>query len=212
MYQRVTQPNFEELMSYINRYEGFFTSQHARLAGYSVQNQSYHVKRGEWERHGRGIFRYKYYPHIGQRQDLIVATLWTCNRSGQPTGVVSHDSALAVHKLSTWSGHGIHMSVPEGFRRRSSCIYRVRLHRRHLNECDVEDLESFKVTTPVRTIADLLLSKHIENIHVLDAMKDAVRRKLITKGDIKRACLNPDAQALVVELFDKVNSTKAHEV
>lgn len=205
MHQRVTQPRFDELMRYINRYEGFFTSQHARLSGYSVQNQSYHVKKCDWERHGRGIFRYKYYPHLGQRQDLIVATLWTCNRAGTPTGVVSHDSALVVYKLSTWSGHGIHMTVPENFRRRSSCIYTVRLHRRDLKESDIDDLESFRVTTPVRTIVDLLMSKHIERIHLIDAMKDALRQKLISRHDIKRACLQPIEQDLILELYERAS-------
>lgn len=207
MHQTITQPSFDELMRYVNRYEGFFTSRHAALSGYSVQNQSYHVKNGDWERHGRGIFRYKYYPHVGQRQDLIVATLWTSTRAGTPSGVVSHDSALVVHKLSTWSGHGIHMSVPENFRRRSSCIYRVRLHRRHLNEVDIEDLESFMVTTPVRTIADLLMSKHVERIHLLDAMTDAVRRKLISHTDIRRACLTPIEQELVLQLYQQASQS-----
>lgn len=207
MYQTVTQPSFDELTRYINRYEGFFTSHHARLAGYSVQNQSYHVKNGDWERHGRGIFRYKYYPHLGQRQDLIVATLWTCNRAGTPVGIVSHDSALVVHKLSTWSGHGIHMSVPDNFRRRSSCIYRVRLHRRHPDDADIEDLESFRVTTPVRTIADLLMSKHIERIHLLDAMKDALRKKLISPHDIRRACLQPIERELMLELYERASNS-----
>lgn len=213
MYETVTSPDFDKLTKYINRYDGFFTSKHARLSGYSVQNQSYHVKQGQWERHGWGIFRYKYYPHLANhRPDLIVATLWSCGRSGLPQGVISHDTALSVHKLSTWSGHGIHMTVPNNFRRRSHCIYKVRLHCAELDESDIDDLESFRVTTPLRTIVDLLLSHHIESIHIVDAINDALRQRLITFNQIKEAKLTPNERELLTGLLRRVNYSKADEI
>jgi predicted transcriptional regulator of viral defense system len=212
MYARVTGPDFDKLNRFINQYEGFFTSRHARLAGYSVQSQSYHVKRGHWERHGWGIFRYKYYPQLDQRSDLIVATLWSCDRLGVPQGVISHDSALQIHKLSTWSDHGIHMTVPENFRRRSQCMYKVRLHYGELEDADIEDLDSFRVTKPLRTIVDLLLSNHIERIHIVDAINDAFRKTLITFNDIKKVKLTARERELLTGLLHEVNYSRVHEI
>lgn len=212
MHERITGPDIEKLKRYINHYSGFFTSKHARLCGYSVQNQSYHVKQGQWERYGSGIFRDKRYPHLGQRCDLIVATLWSCDRLGIPRGVISHDSALSVHKLSTWSGHGVHLTVPKNFRRRSRCIYNVRLHYGELNDEDIDYQECFSVTTPLKTIVDLLQSTHIESIHLVDAINDALRRKLITFNEIKRANLSPHQRELLIGLLHRVNYEKVNEI
>lgn len=213
MYETVTRPDFDQLTKYINRYQGFFTSRHARASGYSVQNQSYHVKQGNWEKYGWGIFRYKYYPHLpDDRADLIVATLWSCDRFGIPKGVISHDTALPIHKLSTWSGHGIHMTVPKNFRRRSRCIYPVRLHYNELQESDLEDLGSFRVTTPLRTIIDLLFSTHVESIHVVDAVSDAIRQKLITPRQIKEAKLTQHEREILIGLLRRVNYSKVDEI
>lgn len=213
MHETVTGPDFEKLTKHINRFDGFFTSKHARLSGYSVQNQSYHVKQGPWEKHGWGIFRYKYYPHLAnQRPDLIVATLWSCGRSGHPQGVISHDTALSIHRLSTWSGQGVHMTVPKSFRRRSQCKYKVRLHYGELDETDIEDRESFRVTTPLRTIVDLLISNHIESIHLVDAINDALRQKLITFNEMKEAKLTQHERELLTALLRRVNYSKADDI
>jgi predicted transcriptional regulator of viral defense system len=213
MHKTVTRPDFDKLIKYINRGDGFFTSKHARAAGYSVQNQFYHVTQGQWERQGAGIFRYKYYPQLpNQRPDLVVSTLWSCDRIGKPVGIISHDTALSVHKLSTWSGYGVHMTVPKGFRRRSQCIYKVRLHYGDLDESDIEDYGSFRITTPLRTIIDLLLCTHIESIHIADAINDALQRKLITLSMLKKANLTPHERKLLTDLLWKVNYAKANEI
>jgi predicted transcriptional regulator of viral defense system len=144
--------------------------------------------------------------------DLIVATLWSCGRAGVPQGVISHDTALSVHKLSTWSGYGIHMTVPPNFRRRTQCIYKVRLHKAELKDDDIEDMESFRVTTPLRTIVDLLLSTHIESIHLVDAMNDALRQRLTTFNQMKEATLTPHEKQLLIDLLRRVNYSKADEI
>jgi predicted transcriptional regulator of viral defense system len=183
------------------------------LAGYSIQNQSYHAKTGVWERHGWGIFRYKYYPHLpGDRPDLIVATLWSCGRDGSPQGVISHDTALSFHKLSTWSGSGVHMTVPEQFRRRSRCEFKVRLHRGQLETDDIEDMGSFRITTPLRTILDLLRSTHIERIHIVDAMNDALRRQLFTHRQLKKAASTLEEKAMLIEILQRIKYPKINEI
>lgn len=213
MQQSITGPSFEKLSKLINLSEGFFTSKQARMAGYSIQNQAFYVKAGHWERYGWGLFRYRYYPHTaGERPDLIVPTLWSCNRSGVPQGVISHDTALSFHKLSTWSGHGVHMTVPINFRRRSQCKFKVRLHFGSLSEDDIEDIGPFKVTTPMRTILDLHRSPHIERIHIVDAVAEALRKKLITFNEIKEAAVEPQTKQLFIDILNRIHHPRAHEI
>lgn len=213
MHRPVTNPDFERLSKWINRYDGFFTSKHAQWSGYSLQNQVYYVKSGQWERYGSGIFRYKLFPHsAAERPDLIVATLWSCNRAGVPQGVISHDTALAYHKLSTWSGNGVHMIVPKNFRRRALCKFKVRLHFDSLHEEDFEDIGPYRVTSPLRTLIDVVKSRHIERTHVVDAVADALRKKQVTFSEIKSASLDADTKRLFAEILEHIGHTRADEI
>jgi len=213
MLQTPNSPDFKRLSKWINRFDGFFTSKHANWSGYSRQNQSFYVKSGHWERYGTGIFRYKLFPHTaGTRPDLIVATLWSANREGLPQGVISHDTALAYHKLSTWSGHGLHMTVPNNFRRSAICKFKVRLHFGVLTEDEIEDIGPFKVTTPFRTLIDVLQSKHIEKNHVVDAFADAFRTKQVTFYEFKSAKLDEETKQLVAHILNRIGHPKANEI
>ena len=104
------------------------------------------------------------------------------------------------------------MTVPKSVRRRSQCKYKVRLHYGELDDTDIEDRESFRVTTPLRTIVDLLLSNHIERIHLVDAINDALRQKLITFNEMKEAKLTPRERDLLTALLRRVNYAKADDI
>lgn len=213
MHQNRTKPEFDKLNKWINRYDGFFTSKHARLAGYSPQNQAFYRKSGQWEKHGSGLFRYKYFPqNLAIRTDLIVPTLWSSNREGVPQGVISHDTALAYYKLSTWIGNGIHMTVPENFRRRALCKFRVRLHFAALEDSEIEDFGPFKVTTPLRTLLDVIESKHIEKMHVVEAVSDALQKKLVSFSQLKSASINEQTKVRLAEILCRLNHPRANEI
>lgn len=70
---------------------GFFTAQQALAIGYAYPEQHYHVAHGNWERVARGVFRLHEYP-LPEREDLIVLSLMSHGRSGQPQAVVSHET------------------------------------------------------------------------------------------------------------------------
>lgn len=213
MLQTHIKPSFEKLSKWINRYDGFFTSKHANWSGYSRQNQAFYVKSGQWERHGTGIFRYKLYPHnAGERPDLIVPTLWSSDRAGIPQGVISHETALACYKLSTWSGHGVHMTVPENFRRSAICKFKVRLHFAALEEDEVDDLGPFKVTTPLRTLFDVLRSRHIETMHIVDAFADAFRTKQLTFRELKKVKLDEKTRKQLMDVLIRLGHPNAREI
>src|SRR5450759_4218672 len=95
---------------------GYLTSKQALSAGYSYSDQHYHANSGDWLRIDRGIYRLANYPSP-ERPDLIVLTLVSHDRSGEPQAVVSHESALAVHEISDANPARIHLTVPPGFRK-----------------------------------------------------------------------------------------------
>ncbi len=159
------------------------------------------------------MFRYKYSPqNLGIRADLIVATLWSSNRYGVPVGVISHDTALEYYKLSSWIGNGIHMTVPENFRRRALCKYRVRLHFATLVEDEIEDFGPFKMTTPVRTLIDVIESKHIEKMHIVEAVSDALQKKLVTFSQLKSARMNEQVKTHLAEILRRIDHPRANEI
>lgn len=125
---------------------GYFTATQAREAGYPKQLQHYHARRGNWVREDRGIYRIWEWSGSSY-DDLIRWTLW----SGR-AGVVSHDSAMAVHEISDLMPARVHMTVPPTFRKRSPPG--LFLYRDTLDPHEVEQREGFRVTTPLRTIID----------------------------------------------------------
>ncbi len=175
MFQAATKPDFDKLLSFAEKHEGFFTAREAMLAGYSAQNQFYHVKTGHWKRFARGIFRLRHFRTFdGDHTDFIIAHLWTQNVEGVPEGVISHSSALLAWEMSSLLQYSkIHMTVPNDFRRRSQCIYKVQLHYGNLDKSDIEERFGFRLTKPFKTVLDLLADPKpvIESKHIQEALE-----------------------------------------
>ncbi len=174
--------NFQELYEVADSQGGYFTAKQATAAGYSTRMQTYHVQAGDWQREWRGIYRLKFYPNP-RPDDLIVWYLWSCDRSGKPEGAYSHDTALELHDLSTWTGNRLHMTVPKDFRRRS-VPKALRLHQGDLRHYEIMKVGQVAVTTVPRTFLDLLKSKTVQRHHLLEAMQEARKRGLIVPSDL----------------------------
>lgn len=159
--------------------QGYFTSRQAEEAGYSDSRFAYHVKRGRWIREGRGIYRLANYP-IGERADLVYWSLWSCNRSGEPQGVFSHQTALAIHDLSDVMPASYHLTVPKQFRRFHKPPKNLRLHFNNLQDRDVSEFEGYRVTTLERTIYDVLLDETISDEIVIQALSDGLQKGVIS--------------------------------
>src|SRR5690349_14504727 len=87
-------PNWNHLFETAAAQEGLFTTQQAAEAGYSPQLLVHHVHRGRIVRVHRGIYRLVHFP-AGEHEELVAAWLWS-----ERMGVVSHQTALALHGLS----------------------------------------------------------------------------------------------------------------
>jgi predicted transcriptional regulator of viral defense system len=161
-----------ELRRHLNavamRQAGYFTAAQARSAGYSHQAQKYHVDHGNWVRVDRGLFRLPDWP--AQRNDIYV--LWRLWSRGH--GVVSHQSALAIHDLSDVNPSRVHLTVPPGFRSSDPVVV---LHRAHLTAEDIEDHDGYQVTTVERTLLDAARSDVTQEQLQL-AVAEAVERGL----------------------------------
>src|SRR5919199_1933672 len=154
---------------------GYFTARQALSAGYSYRDQHYHTARGNWIKVERGVYRLRDYP-MPARADLIVLTLLSHNRSGEPQAVVSHESALVVHDLSDANPERVHLTVPPGFRKQMPAG--VALHYATLTEHDWEQHEGYRVTTPLRTLLDTAANP-ASWPYLLDAVYEGLQRGLV---------------------------------
>jgi hypothetical protein len=169
---------------------GYFSAAQAVAVGYSYQAQKYHVDAGNWVRVDRGLFRLRGWP-LGSEDVYVRWTLWSGGR-----GVVSHDSALAVHGLSDVDPAKLHLTVPTGFFAVDDLIV---LHAGHVSENDLESRHGWAVTTPLRSLLDAAGSDASQE--QLDrAVADALRIGLITRRRVLRATSNAaDRVALRLE-------------
>ncbi len=157
---------------------GYFTASQAAEAGYPKQLQHYHVKRGNWLREDRGIYRLWEWPG-SSHDDLIRWTLWS-----RGTAVVSHESAMAVHDISDLMPGKIHLTVPPGFRKKPPPG--IVIYRGDLAPHEIEQREWFRVTTPLRTLIDLAQT-WVSIEHITRGIHDAVRKGLISDRHIEAA-------------------------
>jgi predicted transcriptional regulator of viral defense system len=95
---------------------------------------------------------------------------WARSKLDPDGGVVSHESAARLHGLGDLVTARVEITTP---RRRTTRDPGVRLRRGELAEADVVVLNGLPVTTPARTIHDLL-GQHTDASHVATIIRQAV--------------------------------------
>lgn len=169
---------------------GFFTAAQAKEIGYSYQAQAHHVQAGNWVRIDRGLFRLQEWipePH----DDLRRWTLWS-----RGEGVVSHESALAVHGIGEFESAKIHLTVPPGFTKRDSALT---LHQTSLDSEDIAEQKGFAITTPLRSVIDVATGAPDED-QLARAIEEAANSGLLSLRQLRgRAELVDPKAALYVE-------------
>ena len=113
---------------------------------------------------------------------LIRISLWSRGRDDRPQAIVSHESALSVHGLGNLLPTRTHLTIPRSFRKQppSGCV----LHKKELDEDDVEQREGFRVTTPLRTLLDVA-----EEGGVTQEQLNEIVSQAITEGVVRRTKL-----------------------
>lgn len=172
---------------------GYFTAAQALEEGYSYQSQYFHVHRGHWLRIDRGVYRFLEFADLpaGEHDHLVRWALWSQGRA-----VVSHTTALGVHDLGIANPVEIHLTVPRDFRRRNPS---VALHRAELTNDEVEEREGFRVTTPIRAIAESAEDRADQDV-IDSAVAELLDRGAATKNQLLRAAQRTGSRAeLAVE-------------
>ena len=162
---------------------GYFTTKQAAALGYASNNRIYHVRAGNWARERRGIYRLTRFPEP-ERPDLILWMLWSRDRSDQPTGVYSHQTALSLHDLTDANPARLDITVPASFRRGTPIPKVLRLHRGEVPLNDRETIFDVPVTTALRTILDVWKEGSLPQSDLRVAFREAVKRGAITKTQI----------------------------
>jgi predicted transcriptional regulator of viral defense system len=171
------------LFEFAEGQEGYFTAKQAAAAGYQLGSQAHHVKSANWVRVERGIYRLARFPQSPEEQ-LVIYSLWSRNRAGEPQGVYSHQTALSIHELSDVNPARLHMTVPTAFRRRANAPGILILHRGELGAADVEQRHGFAVTRPLRAVADVAGAESVSRDIVKQALTEGRQRGLITTQEI----------------------------
>ena len=163
--------------------QGYFTAKQAADAGYQLGSQAHHTKSGNWVRVERGIYRLARFPQSAEEQ-LVIYSLWSRNRAGEPEGVYSHQTALSIHELSDVNPAKLHMTVPTAFRRNAKTPKILVLHRANLDGKDIEQRQGFAVTRPLRSIADLAAAESVSRDIVEQALAEARQRGQIPVREV----------------------------
>lgn len=193
--RRDPQDNARALYQIAAAQGGYFTTDQANEAGYAYSQQHFHVRRGNWLKIERGLFRLRGFPPV-EREDLIRWSLWSHNRKGIPQAVVSHETALAVHGLSDVMPERVHLTMPQGFRKRipAGCT----IHRDSLSDEEVEHRSGYQVTTPLRTLLDVADSA-LSQEHLNKAVSDALGQGLVRREVLETAPCTPAAHSRLEE-------------
>jgi len=178
----MTQSPEKRLFEIASAQQGYFTSRQAIAAGFWINNHPYHVNHGHWTREHRGIYRLSNFPNQPDDQ-YVLWSLWSCNRKGEPQGVYSFDTALSIYDASDVMSAKLHMTVPKKFRRNSEIPAVLVLHREDLHEGDCRTMRGFRVTTPPRTVLDIIAAGQIEDHLVQQAVAEFMQRGLLTRKD-----------------------------
>lgn len=141
---------YEAVVRIAVRQHGYVTTAQAREHGVDRHALKKMANRGNLERVSRGLYRVPSLPY-SEFSDYMEAVLWP---EGE-TGVVSHESALSLFKLSDVSPDRVHITLPTGYRiRRRQIPRRFSVHYADLESREVDSLEGVPVTTPERALRD----------------------------------------------------------
>lgn len=197
-----TPPDHDHLFAIAESQDGYFTMAQALEAGFSRSTHSYHVKEGNWLREHRGIYRLRQYPQTENGQ-LVLWSLWSRDRHGEPQGVYSHATALALRDLSDANPSKLHMTVPSGFRRNSETPAVLVLHKSRLEPQEVIRERGYAVTTAMRAILDSAQSGDADMAMQEQALAEGLRRGLVTRAEIKQAKARADVTPLLKQILEK---------
>lgn len=172
-------PDWDRLFEVALAQQGLFTTRQAGEAGYSPQLLTHHVKARTVARVQRGVYRLVHFPSA-EHEALVAAWLWS-----EQAGVMSHQTALALHDLSDLLPTQLHLTVPAAWRRRRFRVPRgIVLHHADVPPGDRAWVGAVPVTNARRSLNDVA-SDGISPELLQQAAQRALRRGLVVRSELK---------------------------
>lgn len=205
MIQRSSRDSRQQLLALArDTHAGYFTAKEAARFGYGYSHLNYHVKVGNIERVGHGLYRFTGL-EVSKHDDLVQLMLWSRDRADRPQAVVSHATALVVYDLSDLLP-AIHLTVPPGFQKKAplGCY----LHSARLAESEIEEQGGFFVTKPMRTLLDSVMSPHVPLDQFDLALQQALDRGLVGRDELVEAAEHSPARDELARALKRIDQDR----
>lgn len=178
-----------ELAQLAGERNGVFTASAARAVGMTSSSLAYHSRTGTIERLGHGVYRLADIPS-SPREPLIAAAA-----ALGKDAIVSHESALQLYGVSDVAPSLLHFTIPRARRYVTVPADDVELHTttRPFPPGDVVQHEGFRATSLARSIVDAARA-HTAPEQIVMAVRDGLRRGLLTRRDLERAMQSAPAR------------------
>jgi len=171
-------PDWDRLFETAGAQDGYFTTRQAADAGYSSQLLLKHIRAGRVARTRHGIYRLVHFP-AREHDELVIAWLWS-----EQAGVVSHQTALALHGLSDALPAHVHLTLPAAWRRRRFRVPAgVVLHHADVPPEDRSWFGAVPTTNPRRTLNDCALEGLSPEL-LRQGAQQALLRGLVTNAEL----------------------------
>jgi predicted transcriptional regulator of viral defense system len=150
---------------------------------------AYHSHTGAIERLGHGVYRLADFP--SSPQEPLIAASAALGKDA----IVSHESALQLYDVSDVAPSRLHFTVPRARRYVTIRADDVELHTttRPFAPGDVVQHEGFRATSLARSIVDAART-HTGPEQIVMAVREGLRRGLLTRHDLERAMQNTSAR------------------
>ena len=178
MSSKVSKPDWDTLFETAAAQEGYFTTAQAQAAGYSSQLLNKYVRTARISRWRRGIYRVTHFPG-GEHEDLVTAWLWSAQE-----GVLSHQTALALHQLSDVLPSHIHLTLPLAWKsRRLRVPEGLIVHHGDVLRNERTWFGPVPTTKPERTLNDCACAALSPEL-LQRAARQALRRGIVTRDGL----------------------------
>lgn len=122
---------------------------------------------------------------------------WTRPKLDPDGAVISHRSAAHLYGLGEFVNDRVELTAP---RRRTMRDSTVRIHQTKLNDAEVTVIDGLPITTPLRTLCDLL-DQHIDASHIATVIRQAVESGQVRLDELAER-IGPYARRYGVKPFD----------
>lgn len=194
----------EALLEAANEQAGYASGPQAKRLGVGRKDIDRLVAAGDLQRVRRGVYRMR---HAQSRFEEEVAAwlhlqrdLLPWERSDEPRAVLSHESAAGFHRLGTIIPGRPTFTALGG--PRTTAANDLVLHQMQLPDQDWtwerDEILRLPVTTPARTIVDLMLSRE-EPSYIARATREALARGQTTPEELRDTARHRKSNSRAIE-------------